>query len=245
MTPRQINLRERKDTVLGIVVNEYINHVAPVSSGHIAHNHLMELSTATIRNILAELEDDGYLTHPHTSSGRIPTEQGYRYYVNHLMNEISLLEEHKRQLKEQYDRQVRDLEQLLEKTTEMISGFTHYTSIVTVDGSDQRIFCSGTRYVVEYPDHPDIQKIRDILALLEQKEQLLTLVNRELERRVDVFIGHELACRATDSCSMAVSRYRLNNGCTGRLAVLGPTHMDYQKVVSTLEYFSNVIQELM
>src|SRR3990167_5524478 len=93
----------RKDKILGIVVNEYIKTVNPVSSGLIAQEHPLEISSATIRNILAELEEDGFLTHPHTSAGRVPTEKGYRYYVDNLMDEIQLLETEKLRIKNEYD----------------------------------------------------------------------------------------------------------------------------------------------
>ena len=88
MTPRREDLQLRKDRILGIAINEYIKTVSPVSSRCIAREHLVDLSPATIRNILAELEIEGYLTHPHTSAGRsrpgrtlprsVPPPQGFR-----------------------------------------------------------------------------------------------------------------------------------------------------------------------
>lgn len=243
MAPRQTDIQERKERILGIVVNEYIQTVSPVSSGYIAKQYHLDLSSATIRNILAELEDDGLLTHPHTSAGRMPTQEGYRYYVDHLMKEISLLEEQKKRIKMEYDRGRLDLERTLEKTSEVISNLTHYTSIVTVEGSGRRIFCNGTRYVVEY-DYQDLEQIRELLTLLEEKERILELINRKLRQKIQIFIGHEMACRNIEDCSMAVSCYQLHNGQTGRIAVLGPKRMNYQKVVSALDYISDLMQEL-
>ncbi len=244
MTTRQSIYQERKERVLGIVVSEYIRTVTPVSSSYIAQRYLLDVSPATIRNILAELEVEGYLTHPHTSAGRLPTEEGYRFYVDNLMNEISLLEDQKQVIKREYEEESRNLERMLEKTTQVISDLTHYTSIVTVDGSNDRVFCSGRRYIVEYPDYQDIARIRDLLSVLEQKEQLIRLINCELQKRVQVFIGHELACQEMDHCAVAISQYSLHDGQTGRIAVLGPSRMDYEKVVSTLRYLSGLMNEL-
>lgn len=244
MTPRRTDYQERKERVLGIVVDDYIHNSIPVSSGHIVERYHVDLSSASIRNILAELESDGLLTHPHTSAGRVPTEEGYRYYVDNLMNEISLLEEQKRFVKQEYDVERRNLEQVLEKTSKVISDLTHYTSIVTVEGRNNLIFCTGTQYIVEYPDYQDIKKIREMLVLLEQKEQLLQLINCQLRKKIDVFIGHELACRNVEDCSIAVSSYHLNDGMSGRLAVLGPKSMNYQRVISALDYVSEVMGEL-
>src|SRR4051794_28798174 len=110
---RKPDHRQRKDVVLGIVVEQYIKTVNPISSGLIASEYHLDLSPATIRNIMAELEEQGYLTHPHTSAGRVPTELGYRYYVDHLMNQIHLLEEEKEKIKSEYQQSVCELEDLL------------------------------------------------------------------------------------------------------------------------------------
>ncbi len=237
--------KERKDRILSIVVNSYIKTITPVSSGYIVDEYDLDLSPATIRNILAELEEDGLLTHPHTSAGRLPTEQGYRYYVNNLMNEIQLLEEEKFRINREYEQKMRDLEAMLEKTSQVISDLTHYTSIISVDGWDRKLFCRGTNYVVEYPEYQDIQKIRNILCALEEKENLLQVINRNLEQRIKIYIGHELACSDIAGCSLAVSSYQAHSGPTGRIAVLGPTRMDYSRVVSTLNYLTKLMGEIL
>ena len=234
----------RKDTILGIVINQYIKTIIPVSSALIAQSHHLDLSSATIRNILAELEEEGYLSHPHTSAGRMPTEQGYRYYVDNLMHEIQLLEEEKKRIKEEYQAEALELENLLEKTSEVITETTHYTSLVSIDGHHNKIFCKGTSLVVNYPDFQDINKIRNILQALEEKGRLLRFINQNLDEKIRVFIGHELAFSNIDSCSLVVSRYQLRNGPSGRIAVLGPTRMNYERVVSALDYLSQLIEEI-
>ena len=240
---RQSAYQERKDLILGIVVNEYIKTITPVSSNYIAHEYIVELSPATIRNILAELEQDGLLTHPHTSAGRVPTQEGYRYYVDNLMSEIQLLEGEKQRIKQEYEREKKDLEQILDKTSQVISDLTHYTSIISIDGVSGRLFCKGTSYVVGYPDYQDLNKIRNILTTLEEKERILRIINRDLEERIEIYIGHELACSEIANCSLAVSSYQTHKGPSGRIAVLGPTRMDYQRVVSALDYISDIMTE--
>ena len=236
--------KQRKDLVLGIVVNAYIKTITPVSSSYIVDEHRVDLSPATIRNILAELEEDGLLTHPHTSAGRLPTQKGYRYYVDNLMHQIQLLEEEKFRIKREYEKKMRDLETALDKTSEVLSDMTHYTSIISVDGWNGKIFCRGTSYVVGYPEYKDIKKIGGILSALEEKETLLQFINRDLEKKIKIYIGHEIACSDIEGCSLAVLRYQTHSGPTGRIAVLGPTRMDYSRVVSTLDYFSKVMKEM-
>jgi len=245
MTPKREDLQERKDRILGIAVNEYIKTVSPVSSKCISKEYPLDLSSASIRNILAELEIEGYLTHPHTSAGRVPTEQGYRYYVDNLMDEIHLLESEKLRIKNEYDKESLELDRLLEKTTQVTSEITHYTSIISVDGWGDKLFCHGTSFIVEYPEYDQVERIRDILMALEEKKNLLVVLNQNLEQRIKIYIGHEIACSDIEGCSLVVSPYKSKKGPSGRIAVLGPTRMNYEKVVSTLGYISDLVEEML
>ena len=245
MTAKWIDVKDRKDRVLAITIGHYIESITPVSSSYIANTSKLDLSSATIRNILAELEEDGYLTHPHTSAGRIPTQKGYRYYVDHLMIEIQLLEAEKERIREEYEKESKELEVLLEKTSQVLSELTRYTSIISVDGWGSKLFCNGTSFIVGYPDGSDMEKIRSILAALDEKERLLKIINQKLENKIDIYIGQELASCDINSCSMIISSYRLKDGPSGRMAILGPTRMQYEKVVPMLEYFSEIMEGLL
>jgi transcriptional regulator of heat shock response len=239
------NPHERKDIVLGMVVHQYIHTTIPVSSAFIANEYTQDISSATIRNILAELESDGYLMHPHTSAGRVPTERGYRYYVDFLMQEIELLEEERRGIHKEYERGMEELEALVEKTTEIISELTHCTSIVTVDGLPHQYVCRGTNYLAEAVGPQGLQKVVAILKALEEKDRILAVLRRDLDRKIKIYIGQETDCAAFEDCAMAVSRFQTRRGPSGRIAVLGPVRMDYQRVVSALEYVSELIHETM
>lgn len=244
MTSKRADSRERKDLVLEIVVEQYIKTINPVSSAHIVEGFPLDLSSATIRNILAELEEEGYLTHPHTSAGRIPTQSGYRYYVDKLMHQIQLLEEEKERIKAEYRKDVNELENLIEKTSAVISDITEYTSIVSVDGWGSKFFLKGIDRIVQYPESQNVKRIGSILHALEEKERILHIINRDLVNKVQIYIGHELAVSEMDDCSMVISSYQTSKGTSGRIAVLGPTRMNYSKVVSALNYFSQLIREV-
>lgn len=249
MSSRRTDILTRKNEILRLTIERYILTITPVSSAYIAKECSFDLSPATVRNILAELEGEGYLTHPHTSAGRVPTQLGYRYYVDHLINEIQLLESEKRRIKEEYQREALEMETLLEKTSRVISDVTHYTSIVSVDGWDHKLFCGGTSFVMGYADYQDVKKdivrIKNILTALDEKERLLQVINRTLANKIDIFIGREMECSDIDGCSLVISRYKCPQGPSGRIAILGPTRMNYGKVVSTLDYFSDLIGEFL
>ncbi len=249
MVSRRIDILERKDKILRITIDQYISTVTPVSSARITKECSLDLSSATVRNILAELEEEGYLTHPHTSAGRVPTQLGYRYYVDNFVNEIQLLEAEKMHIKEEYARETFEMETLLERTSTVLANMTCYTSIVSVDGWDHKLFCGGTSFIMGYPDYQDVsrdvQRIKNILAALDEKEKLLEVINRDLAKKIDILIGREMECSDIDGCSLVVSKYKSKQGPSGRIAILGPTRMDYNRVVSTLDYFSGLVEELL
>lgn len=245
MSISKFELQDRRDKILAIAIERYIETISPVSSGYIAEKSPYRVSSATIRNILSELEEKGLLTHPHTSAGRVPTQRGYRYYVDNLMDEIHLLNAEKERVRFEYREATKELDQLLEKTSSIISDLTHYTSIISVDGCADKLICRGTNFVVNYPDYEHLKKVSDILSALEEKERLYEIINRQLKEKIDIYIGHEMQYKEVDSCSLVVSGYRTQRGVSGRIAVLGPQRMYYEKVISTIEYVSEVIEDIL
>ncbi|MDH4099382.1 MAG: heat-inducible transcriptional repressor HrcA [Nitrospirota bacterium] len=122
-------LEERGRKVLEAVVSSYIKTGEPVGSRTITKKFGMGLSPATIRNIMADLEDLQLLTHPHTSAGRIPTDLGYRYYVDTLM-EAEPQDKLEREIGERLKRHDADIKNLLTETSKMLSSLTHYAGLV-------------------------------------------------------------------------------------------------------------------
>jgi len=241
---RITNFEARKKEVLAAAIDYYIKTAVPVSSVVLAKEYNFNLSTATIRNVFAELEREGYLTHPHTSAGRIPTQKGYRYYVDYLMKEIQLIGEEKARIEAEYRRNIEKLEVLFDKTSQILSDLTHCTGIVSLQDSHS-LFYKGASFIIDQPEFKNIEKIKNILRLLEEKERLLGIINRDLEKRIEIYIGNELACDDIDSCSLIVSHYRVHNRPSGSLAVLGPIRMQYPRVISALEYISELMEEVL
>jgi len=122
-------LDDRKKKILQAIVEEYIGSAEPVSSKTLVEDYDLNYSSATIRNEMAELEKSGYLDKPHTSSGRVPSAEGYRYYVNELIsnNNISLNEI--KYIKSQLEKKINQIEDLTKITTSTLSEITHYTSV--------------------------------------------------------------------------------------------------------------------
>lgn len=122
-------LNERKKRILQAIVDEYISTAEPVSSGIIVQKYSLDCSSATIRNEMVELEKDGYLDKPHTSSGRIPSVQGYRFYVDELIKEEDLSLEEIKYIQSKLATRVNEIEELTKIATNTLSEITHYTSV--------------------------------------------------------------------------------------------------------------------
>ncbi len=236
---KNVDYENRRKAVLTAAINRYIGAAMPVASEDIAGD--FDLSSATIRNIFAELEEGGYLMHPYTSGGRIPTNKGYRYYVDFLTSQMAILDEEKERIVKEYKREIRRLEDALEETSEVISTITHYTGIVSFLEWQDKFLFTGIGCFLEQPEFKDFQKIRVLIKVIEDKERLLDIINRDFSEKVKVYIGSELCCPEMENCSLVVSSYRVKNRLSGRLAVLGPMRMEYKQIIPALGYISEVL----
>ncbi|MGH9068829.1 MAG: heat-inducible transcriptional repressor HrcA [Acidimicrobiales bacterium] len=124
------NLEERKAAILRAVVTEYVETATPVGSGHVVRAPGVSVSAATVRNDMVTLEHDGFLTQPHTSAGRIPTDKGYRFFVDQLAQPVTLQSGQSQQVKEFFTRAHGELEQMLHDTSTLLSRLTDQAAVV-------------------------------------------------------------------------------------------------------------------
>ena len=132
-------LDKRKKEILQAVIDEYINTAEPVSSATLVKKYGLNYSSATVRNELAELEDIGYLDKPHTSAGRVPSEKGYRFYVDELVNDEDISLEEIKYIQNKLSTKVNEIEDLTKIATSTLSEITHYTTVAIGPKSDMQI----------------------------------------------------------------------------------------------------------
>lgn len=241
---RNVDYASRRKIVLTKTILKYIQEAEPVASEDIAKD--FDLSSATIRNIFSDLEDSGFLTHLYTSGGRVPTDKGYRYYVDFLISQIELLDEEKRRIERQYQREISQLEDVLERTSQIISDITHYAGIVSSLEWNDKFFYKGISHIFEQPEFQNLERMRLLIKAIEEKQKLLDVINRDFqEDELKIYIGRELGCPGMDSCSLVVSSYRVKNKPSGRLAVLGPMRMEYENIIAKVEFMSDVLTEVL
>jgi len=133
-------LTERQRHILSVIVNAFIETSEPVGSRTIAKNYHLEVSPATIRNEMSDLEELELIVQPHTSAGRVPTDQGYRYYLDHLLAQEILRPEIASEIKNQFEREIRRFDDFTEKASRILSGITQQTGIVSYPEVKELVF---------------------------------------------------------------------------------------------------------
>ncbi len=128
---------ERKRRLLQAVIHQFIKTGKPVGSAFLAGGRSLDLSPATIRNVMGELEREGYLTHPHTSAGRVPTDKAYRFYVDSLVELQRLAIKEEERIRQEHESRIREINELMLSTSKTLSVLSNYTGFVTAPGIDQ------------------------------------------------------------------------------------------------------------
>jgi heat-inducible transcriptional repressor len=234
----------RRNEVLATTVELYLNHAAPIGSDILHQTRKFDCSPATLRNVLADLEDLGYLTHPHTSAGRIPTDKGYRYYIDFIMEKSNLAPNEQAYLRKICEYRIKSINDILEEVSRLVSDLTHYASLIYLTAPESKLSYGGLSYILDQPEFNNVLKARAILNLLEKRDKLLDLVEREFEGPSKVYIGKESECEEIKDCSLVISRTGKKKGRKGKLGVLGPKRMAYKKVIPLVDYLSELMDEI-
>jgi heat-inducible transcriptional repressor len=124
-------LSDRRSRILALIVDDYVDSAQPIGSQALVERHHLGLSSATVRNEMAALEDEGYITHPHTSAGRIPSNRGYRYYVSSLMPERDLSYQEQATILHQFHQSARDLEEWVSLAASVLANSMRNVALVT------------------------------------------------------------------------------------------------------------------
>ena len=237
-----MNMQERQELIFGSVVREYVDSAIPVSSSLLAEKYDFGLSPATIRTEMVELENEGYLYQPHTSAGRIPTDKGFRYFVDVLM------EDKKLSLKEQRSLQVEILKlktqnKMLARTTaKLLSAMSGSLAVSGVVDSDD-FYKAGVQKLLSQPEFNSLDSVSKIAEVIDYLDENLEELSGELKNKseIEIYIGEENPIDSTNECSMVVSKYDFKNGEEGLLAIIGPKRMKYSRNVSLIDYLKKLL----
>ena len=238
MTPKR-ELGEREAAVLRLVVSDHIRTGEPVGSAAVARRHRLSVSAATIRNDMAALEEAGYLNHPHTSAGRIPTDLGYRYYVDTIPRWPRLADTKRRAIATFFGEPATDPDEVVRGTALLLSRLTHYGAVAQPPGSPH-VILGGAANIAGEEAFEHRETVRRLLELLEQEEMMLRMLDALAdEGEVVVRIGRENPFAAMREASVVVAPYRRGPDRVGAIAVIGPTRMEYPGAMSAVREVSH------
>ncbi|MDD5495935.1 MAG: hypothetical protein PHP46_02395 [Candidatus Omnitrophica bacterium] len=236
-------LSQREASVLVIIIRCYIDTAEPVSSRFVSRK--LNFSSATIRNVMSDLEEKGFITHPYTSAGRMPTDKGYRFYIDSLMKIRAINEHTARAVNEQYCRTIRSIEGLLEQTSHLVSTLTNYVG-VSLFPQNEKVYLDGASHIIEQPEFKDFKKLYSLLKCLEKKAEILQLLSSDIEdNKVTVRIGKETKLSDLSDCSIVTRGYKMKGKTMGSLSVIGPKRMVYDKVIPTVEFLADTLTNLL
>ncbi len=336
------SLSDRKKLILKAIVDAHIRHGEPVGSKYLTQNQQISCSSATIRNEMAELEELGYLEQPHTSAGRIPSESGYRFYVDWLIDRYNFTQSEIAELQSHLRQKQNELDGIMQTAVSLAAKLTNYTALalkprqprITVqryelmrldentmvlimvigsivktkyvrsnrpipmeaamllstalnakatditaaeitlpmmmemerlmgeyeylvspvikavcetisvfDGGELRF--EGINRLLSYPDTYDMDRLRDMLALFEKKDALLEVLSDEARQddRVQIYIGRENLVKVMDNSTLVFKSIVDGGRTLGAIGIIGPTRMDYGRVIATIDRLSRGVTE--
>lgn len=230
-------MTERQRLILNSIVEQYAEVASPVGSSLLAK--VFNVSSATIRAEMAELERLGYITQPHTSAGRIPTDRGYRFYVNALSEIEEALPE--RRAERALTARVQDAgapERMIRNAVDTLVELTHNLGLATIGN---QLYMSGLSNLFGQPEFMQAGQVQQVAGLLDNLEPWL----REAapNEPLSVYIGRENPIGRTAGCSLIISRFKSPFSDRSYIGVLGPTRQSYKEGMQLVKRAGEALEE--
>ena len=226
--------------VLRGVVEEYIATGKPVGSARLLDILGISVSSATIRNLLRDLEDLGYLEQPHTSAGRIPSDKGYRYYIDQLTFKDPS-EQKVASIKSKYQEYQQEYERPAQAVAKMLSDMTHAMAITGWLSSND-IHGSGISQLFRLPEEETHEAAREISMLFDNIESYVAQLVQQNFTDAHVYIGEENPVFASKHTSMIVRSMQLPTGEAVLLMVAGPKRMPYRRNMGMINAVASYLE---
>lgn len=227
-------MTERQNRILQAIVEQYAEVASPVGSSLLSK--VFNVSSATVRAEMAELERKGYIKQPHTSAGRIPTDKGYRYYVNNL-NE-SEDKTSNRAEKALTTRATGVPERAIRNTVDTLVELTHNLGLATI--GDQ-LYMSGLSNLFGQPEFMNSGQVREVASLLDNLEPWLK--EAAPNEPLSVYIGQENPIGRSAGCTLIVSKFSSPYSDQSYIGVLGPTRQSYRDVMNLVRRAGKALEE--
>lgn len=241
-------LTMRQEALLASVAERYIASAEAVSSKFLEKRGFFGLKSATIRSEMNELETDGYLTHTYTSGGRIPTDKGYRYFVDNLISEKhkTKSEKDRKEIKNAIAAGGYDPHQINKNVAQILSELSDNLVITNIMEEDD--FCKvGLAGLFEMPDFREFDKMFRLTNFFDEFENIFGQLAEKIFADVEDFhimIGRENPVRDIRDETVMFTKYNLPRDYTGTLTLVGPTRMDYQRNIGLIKFTKDELNKL-
>jgi len=233
---------DRRIQILQAIIQEFIKTAEPVGSKSIVLKFNLNVSPATIRNDMAALEKQGLLYQPHTSAGRVPTQQGYRLFVNELADYKKAQKVAKTTIAHLLEQnQAHKAKQKIYDAMNILSQAVENLCFATVPDNERAFFLGTSKILRKQEFLSEPMRASQVIEVLEKGTRFRdTLDHLDTDESVKIFIGSENLIKEIDSCSIIVSQYELD-GYKGHMGILGPTRMRYAYNKAVLEEVKNLL----
>lgn len=237
-------MNERQNHILAAVVKEYTETALPVGSSLVADKYLSGVSSATVRNDMAVLEDEGYLYQPHVSAGRIPTDKGYRHFVETMMEDRELTRNEQRRMQKELLQLKAKNVRMARTTAKLLSALSGNIGLSGIMEKNRGEFYeSGFPGLLEEAakrgDMDEVCRLAEVLDFIDEKVDVLLAQMEDGETKI--FIGTENPIKEISSYSMVVSPYTSKEGERGMIALIGPKRMEYAKNKSLIDFVKKLL----
>lgn len=229
-------MTDRQQNILAAIVEQYAEVASPVGSNLMAK--LFNVSSATIRAEMAELERQGFIMQPHTSAGRVPTDKGYRFYVNNLSEDKSQILPDRTSHALSARAQSGVPERAIRNTVDTLVELTHNLGIATI--GDQ-LYISGLSNLFGQPEFINGEQVQQVARLLDNLEPWLK--EAAPNEPLNVYIGRENPIGRSAQCSLIISKFRSPYSDQSYIGVLGPTRQQYRDVMRLVEHAGKTLEE--
>ncbi|MDB5168896.1 MAG: Transcriptional regulator [Candidatus Saccharibacteria bacterium] len=233
-------MTERQQKLLSAIVEQYAEVASPVGSSLLAK--AFNVSSATVRADMAELERQGYIAQPHTSAGRVPTDKGYRLYVNSLANgeQPSLSEGRGEKALSARVQHAGTPERMIRNSVDTLVELTHNLGLATIGN---QLYMSGLSNLFGQPEFIQGGQVQQVARLLDNLEPWL----REAapNEPLSVYIGQENPIGRTAGCTLIISRFRSPFSDSSYIGILGPTRQSYRDVMALVARAGRELEEVL
>lgn len=224
---------QRRFQILKAIVESFIDSAEPVGSKYLAERYKLEVSPATIRNEMAVLEELGLIMQPFTSAGRIPTDLGFRMFVDQLMDRVPEARIAKEQGWDAIDE--RKHEDQVYHAVSLIARVADNVSFAVLPGK-KKTYYLGLANILRKPEFSESAQAYTVVKVLEDSASFTGLLDRlEIDREIRVFIGRENIIPEIKSCAMIATTYHLQGYGSGVMGILGPMRMHYPYNIGVLQ----------